>query len=87
MSQITDPAKKKVILDALQEISSSKTRMEAERDLIKEIVNNLHEETEIEKKIIRRMAKVYHAANFTEEVAQDEEFELLYETITGEKAE
>lgn len=85
--QVNDPAKKKILLDGLQEISHSKSRMGAERDLVKEIVNKLHEETAIEKKIIRRLAKVFHASNFTEEVAADEEFEILYSNLTGERAE
>jgi len=87
MTQITDPAAKKKIRDGLDEISHAKTRVAAERDLIKEIINKLHEDHNIEKKILRKMAKVHHEASFDDEVAENDEFEILYETITGVRAE
>jgi hypothetical protein len=41
MTSISSPEDRKKIKDALQEISDSMTRVEAERDLIKDIVNDL----------------------------------------------
>jgi len=78
----SSPADRKRIQDALKEMSDSMTRIEAERDLIKEIINNVHEEFELNKKTFRKMAKVYHKQNFSKEVAEHEEFEVLYENIT-----
>lgn len=80
---ITNPADKKAIRDALREISSSLTRIEAERDLIKEAIGNISENYQIPKKTFRRMAKVYHKQNFTQEIEEHEEFENLYENITA----
>lgn len=79
---ITNPADKKAIRDALREISSSLTRIEAERDLIKEAIKNVSENYQIPKKTFRRMAKVYHKQNFNQEIEEHEEFENLYENIT-----
>ena len=83
MSNIpSSPEDRKRIRTALQEMSDSMTRIEAERDLMKEIITNVHEEFELSKKTFRRMAKVYHRQNFSKEVAEHEEFEVLYENIT-----
>jgi len=81
---ISNPVDRKRIKDALQEISNCMTRIEAERDLIKDIKSNLFEEfkTSLSKKQIARMARVFHKQNFQEEVASHEEFESLYEEIT-----
>lgn len=83
MSNIpSSPEDRKRIRAALQEMSDSMTRVDAERDLMKQIINNVHEEFELSKKTFRRMAKVYHRQNFSKEVAEHEEFEIMYENIT-----
>lgn len=80
----SDPETRKKILGALQEISNSMTRVDAEKDLIKDIVAGLSKEHELPKKILNKMAKTYHKRNFSEEVATNDAFETLYETITNE---
>lgn len=77
MSNLTTQNKDK-LRKAVIEISDSLTRIAAERDLQKEIIKKTSEELSIDKKIIRRMAKVYFNANFTQEVELDEEFEETY---------
>ena len=67
----------------MQEISNSMTRIEAERDLIKNAINDICEEQNLNKKTFRRMAKVYHKQNFKQEIEEQQEFETLYETITN----
>lgn len=83
MNVPSNPADRKKIEHALQEISNSLTRTEAERDLIKDIIKTTCDQFELDKKIFRRMAKVYHRRNYSEEVAEHEQFELLYENITN----
>lgn len=80
---ISNPEQKKRIQDALQEISNSMTRIDAERDFIKEAVNAVSEEHELPKKLVRKMSRVYHRQNFKEEQATHEEFELMYQNIVG----
>ena len=82
----SNPADRKKIEQAMQEISNSMTRMEAERDLIKEAINETCTKFEVDKKIFRRLAKTYHRRNFSEAVAEDEAFETAYETITNQSA-
>ena len=79
--QLIDQDKKK-IRDAMQEASNSLIRMEAERDLIKTIVEDLFEQFKIPKKTLNRMIKVYHKQNFNEEIANSDEFQTLYESVT-----
>lgn len=80
----SNPADRKKIEQAMQEISNSMTRMEAERDLIKEAIKETCEKFELDKKIFRKMSRVYHRRNFSEEVSEHEQFEHMYETITGQ---
>jgi hypothetical protein len=69
------------ILGCLQEISNSLTRVEAERDLIKEILQKMQDECEIPKKLGRKLAKVYHKRNYDEEVAEQSDFQTIYENV------
>jgi hypothetical protein len=80
---LSNPADRKKIREALQEISNSMTRIEGERDYIKEAIKDVCDKFQISKKTFRRMAKVYHSQNFTQEVEEHEEFENLYESITS----
>jgi len=69
------------VLGVLKEISNAMTRIEGERDFIKEAVKAAADEHQIDKKHLRKLAKVYHRQNFSQEVAESEEFQQLYETI------
>jgi tRNA(Ser,Leu) C12 N-acetylase TAN1 len=79
----SSPADRKAIKSALDEISGSMTRIEAERDLIKEAIAETCDKFQLNKKTFRKMAKVYHKQNFTQEREEHEHFEEMYETITN----
>lgn len=78
----SSPADRKAILDCMNEISSSMTRTEAEREFIREAIKEICEKYDLSKKTFRRMAKVYHKQNFNTELEEHQEFESMYETIT-----
>jgi len=78
-----NPSDRKAIFDCMREISNSMTRIDAERDFIREAINNICDEQNLSKKTFRRMAKTYHKQNFNSEVEQHEEFETLYQAITN----
>jgi hypothetical protein len=78
---ISNPEDKKKFKGAIVEISNSMTRMEAERDLVGEIVKDLSAEFDINTKIVRKIAKAYHKQNLTEEQQDHDEFVELYEEI------
>ena len=67
------------------ELNDSMTRMSAERDLQKEAVNNINDALGVDKKLIKRMAKVYYKANYNEEVEENNTFEEFYDTIVSGK--
>jgi F420-0:gamma-glutamyl ligase-like protein len=79
---ISSPVDKKKLKDAILEISKSMTRMEAERDLIKEIIKEQSDQFQIPKKILAKIAKTYHKQNLTQEVEDHEDFVELYEEVT-----
>jgi hypothetical protein len=84
MSLPSDPAARKAIKKCMDELSASMARTEGEREFIKEAINNICDEYEMSKKTFRKLAKVYYKQNFSKEVAENEEFETMYEQLTGE---
>lgn len=78
----TTPADKLKLLDALKEISASMTRMEAERDLIKNVKKDICDDLQLNRKVLNKLAKTYHKGNYSEEVELHKDFESLYETVT-----
>lgn len=78
------PDEKKIIRDAIDEVVDSMTRTAAEKDLVKEIVSKIKEETTLSPKVFRKMARVAFNSNFSEEVAVHEDFEEAYQEILGE---
>ncbi len=72
---------KNKVRGVLQEISNAMTRIEGERGFINEAIKEAAEKYELDKKQLRKLARVYHKQNFTAEVQAHEEFENLYETI------
>lgn len=73
-----DPSK---IRKAIEEISDSMTRTDAERDLVKEIINKVNEDEGIDKRVLRKMARAYHKQNFHDETALNDEFETAFTNI------
>ena len=83
MNYALTPEQKKDLQGAIQEISNSLIRTEAERDLIREIVKEQSDTLQIPKKVIAKIAKTYHKQNLAQEVADHEDFVELYEKITA----
>jgi len=69
---------KKIVKDLAVEVSGSLTRMEAERDFIKDAVNRVAEENELDKKILSRLCKLYHKQMFHTEMADMDTLETVY---------
>lgn len=76
------PVDKKKLVDALKEMSSSMTRVEAERDLQKNLRKDICDELDLNKKVFSKLARTYHKQNFSEEQEVHEKFENLYESVT-----
>ena len=81
INQISNPADQKKLLDCLRECSASMTRMDGEKDYIRESIASISKDLQLPKKLVAKLIKVYHKQNYDEEVATHEQFEALYETI------
>lgn len=84
MDVTKDPDVNRSLRKVLDELSGSLSRIEGEREYIKETINKVCEEMSINKKTFRKLVKTYHKQNFSREVADNKEFEVMYEKITGE---
>lgn len=70
---------KKALRGYLDEMSASMFRAGGERDFQKEATKDAAEKFEMKPKQLRKMARVYHKQNFSEEMADAAEFQKLYE--------
>lgn len=80
----TDPAALKKIQDGIKEISSSMFRIAGEKDYIKEALNAIAEEYELDKKVLAQVAKTYYNSNKDEVIAEAEKLEETYDRIFPE---
>lgn len=69
------------IKKAIKQTSDSLTRIDAEKDFIKDVGDALKVDYNMPRQLFNRLVKVYHKQNYSEESAKSEEFELLYETV------
>jgi ribosomal protein S17E len=83
MNIVSNPADQIKIKKMLSEISDSYTRISAERELIKETIEALAEDFDLEKKILRKMAQIFHKQNYSTVEAEQEELAQLYESVVG----
>ena len=77
---------RKVFRKAIMELNDSMTRVGAERELQKETISELSNKLDIDKKLIRRMARTYFKANFNSEVQENTDFEEFYTTVMEKTA-
>lgn len=74
-----DRVKLKKVLD---DVSNMMTMMESERSAITEAINEASKLFNIDKKVLRKIARTYHKQNFNDEVATNETFVEVYEQLT-----
>ena len=80
---LSNPKDREKLLDVIKECSDSMTRIQGEKDFMKEQVSEISEQLNIPKKLVNKMIKVYYKRNYDEEVATQEQFETLYQTVIG----
>lgn len=84
MSNIILPSSeedKRRIKGAMVEYSNSLTRIEAERDQMKNIIADLADEVDIPKKILTKLCVSYHKQNLSEQEAEIDDVAALYEAV------
>jgi len=72
---------RKQIQGALQEMSNSMLRVEAEKDHMKAIAEKILEDCLVPKKDFNKLARIYHASNLAQEAAKSEEFMQFAEAV------
>jgi hypothetical protein len=80
INQLSEPDREK-LFKVIKECSDSMTRMDAEKDYVREAIADTSKNMQLPKKLVAKLVKVYHKQNFDEEVAVAEQFENLYETV------
>lgn len=77
----SSPSDRQKLKQILRDMTDCMTRMDAERDTIKELAEAAEESFEIPKKLINKLARTLHKSNLTEIVSDTENLEFLYETL------
>ena len=80
INQLSEPDREK-LFKVIKECSDSMTRMDAEKDYVREAISDTSKNMQLPKKLVAKLVKVYHKQNFDEEVAVAEQFENLYDTV------
>lgn len=81
VNQISSEEDRDKLLKVIKECSDSMTRMEAEKEYVKEAIGDISKQLQLPKRLVQKMVKVYHKQNYDEEVAVHDQFEELYETV------
>ncbi len=79
---LSNPADREKLLNFIKEMSNSMTRVDAEKDFQKDVIDRAHDELKLDKKHVRKLASIYHRQNFTLVQQEQEELVELYELIT-----
>lgn len=79
----SSPEDRKKILAALNEGSDSMTRIAAERELLKEIIDTVSEDFDLPKKYVRKMINVHYKSSILSVNAENEDLVELYTAVTG----
>ena len=76
-----NPNEKKKLEGFVKEIDKCMLRMDAERDLIKDILNRAKDDLDVKPKVVRRLANIYHKNSVAEERSETEEIFDMYEQL------
>lgn len=79
---VVTPEKKQQILNACREIDRSMTLIRAEQENITEVVKKVNEETQLDKRMIRKIARTYHLRDFPIVEQENDLFEDTYREVT-----
>ena len=77
----SSPADRQKLKIALEQITDSMARMDSEKEHIKEVITTIKENFELDPKHIRKMAKTMYDRSFADLQQENEDFELLYESV------
>jgi len=76
-----DLDKIKTLKDGIKEISAYMTIIDSQKNAIKDILDSVVDETGLSKKVVNKMAKVYHKNEYAKIIEEEQEFQTLYEGV------
>ena len=83
----SDPKELKKLKSMIVEMTNSLSKQDQEREVFKEIADEATRQFDIPKKMINKLARTMYKRNYSDLQAENADFELLYETLTGQKAD
>lgn len=81
----SNPKDRQQLKQMLVEITNCMQRVDDERESIKEILADVEEKFEIKKKVAKKIATTMYKHNYADIMAENEHFEMLYETLVESK--
>ena len=75
---------RKALKDMIVEGDKCLTRIDSEREALKDIATAASEKFDLEKKIFNKMVRTYHKHEYDSVVEEMDEFQLLYESVIRE---
>lgn len=81
----TDPNARSQLKTMIVEITNCLSKIDGERQQIKEIVDDAAEKFDLKSKHIRKMATTMYKRDYANVVAENRHFEDLYETVVEGK--
>ena len=88
MTAPSNPADRQKLKNALVEMTNCMARMDAEKEAKKDIATKIKEDFDIKPAIANKLATVIYKQNYADLQAEQDDFELLYETLVeGRKVE
>ena len=77
----SNPEDRRKLKAAIGEATNCLLRIDGEREQMKEIIASAAEQFGVDKKQLRKIANTMYKHNYADAKAENEEFELLYETL------
>lgn len=83
----SSPTDRKKLKTMLSEATYCKQRIDDEKENIKAIAERIQQEFEIPKKLTNKIINVLYKQNYADRVAEEEDFQFLYEGIVATKVD
>lgn len=77
---------KDALKNCIVNVNDAMTRIESERELIKNAISDLCDAVLLDKKIVRKIARVYHGSGFAAENEEFLTFEEFYKLLFPDRA-
>ena len=78
---LSSPADIQKLQNFITELSNSMVRVDAEKDLQKDILARAQEELGLKKALVNKLATIYHKQSINDVITEREELETLYNDL------